>query len=201
MAEKTRQSKLKSACRERRREGAEKLARRESHQPMPAPATPPTTESKRLSVRSWRMRRTRPAPNAARTASSLARPEARTRRRFARFTQVTTRTSATIARKTVTTSGIVFEAFGSGRAMRSEIRVTVMSLFGCGKRVGEIIGDELERGARLSTCHAGTRASQDVKSMMAARGEHVSESENPNGRNTLILRECKGRKILLELRR
>ena len=47
------------------------------------PRTPPASESKRLSVSSWRMIRQRPAPSAARTAISLCRVEARAKSRFA----------------------------------------------------------------------------------------------------------------------
>ena len=48
-------------------------------------SAPPAKAKTRLSVRSWRTRRSRPAPMAERTASSLRRISARANSRFARF--------------------------------------------------------------------------------------------------------------------
>ena len=56
------------------------------------PSAPPSSASSRLSVRSWRSRRSRPAPSAVRTASSCRRTSARASSRLARFVHAMSRT-------------------------------------------------------------------------------------------------------------
>jgi hypothetical protein len=63
--------------------------------PSAKPKTPPVTESKTLSVSSWRTMRMRLAPRAERTASSRLRPVARTSSRLATLAQAMSSTRAT----------------------------------------------------------------------------------------------------------
>ena len=65
--------------------------------PSTSPIAPPTTESATLSVSNWRMIRPRPAPIAARMATSRLRAVARTSSRFATLAQAIRRTNATAA--------------------------------------------------------------------------------------------------------
>ena len=60
-----------------------------------SPATPPTADRTMLSVRSCRISRLRPAPNAVRIPTSRPRIEARARSRLARFTQAISNTKPT----------------------------------------------------------------------------------------------------------
>ena len=71
--------------------------------PQPAsskPSAPPRIPNKTLSVKSWRIKRAFPAPSAARTANSLARPLARASRRFAIFAQAISNTKPTAQNST-----------------------------------------------------------------------------------------------------
>ena len=65
--------------------------------PSTSPMAPPITESATLSVSSWRMIRPRPAPMAARSATSRLRAVARTSSRLATLAQAISRTNATAA--------------------------------------------------------------------------------------------------------
>ena len=65
--------------------------------PSTSPIAPPITDSATLSVSSWRMIRPRPAPIAARKATSRLRAVARTSSRFATLAQAIRRTNATAA--------------------------------------------------------------------------------------------------------
>ncbi len=65
--------------------------------PSTSPIAPPITDSATLSVSSWRMIRPRPAPIAARKATSRLRAIARTSSRFATLAQAIRRTNATAA--------------------------------------------------------------------------------------------------------
>ena len=67
--------------------------------PTAMPRAPPMTESTRLSVSSCRPMRRRPAPSAARTASSRARTLARAMSRLATFAQQMSSTKPTTPRK------------------------------------------------------------------------------------------------------
>jgi hypothetical protein len=58
-------------------------------------------ESIRLSVRSWRISRPRPAPSAVRMANSLLRVAARASHRFERFTQTIRRIRPTAHQSTI----------------------------------------------------------------------------------------------------
>ena len=61
------------------------------------PAIAPTIDSTRLSAMNCRISRPRPAPSAARNASSLCRPSARISSRLARFAQAMSSTNPTAA--------------------------------------------------------------------------------------------------------
>ena len=65
-----------------------------------SPRAPPTSASTRLSVRSCRRRRERPAPIAVRSAISRSRVEARASRRLATLAQAISSTKATAASRT-----------------------------------------------------------------------------------------------------
>ena len=65
------------------------------HTPIPSPATPPQSASKRLSVRNCRIKRKRLAPSAARIAISRPREAVRASSRFATFTHATSSTMPT----------------------------------------------------------------------------------------------------------
>src|ERR1017187_3616049 len=65
--------------------GHARRSKSEPHSASRKPAIPPSDESNRLSARVWEVRRPRLAPNAARTANSLARAEARASKMFATF--------------------------------------------------------------------------------------------------------------------
>ena len=65
--------------------------------PSTSPIAPPITDSATLSVSNWRMIRPRPAPIAARRATSRLRAVARTSSRFATLAQAISRTNATAA--------------------------------------------------------------------------------------------------------
>ena len=60
------------------------------------PAAPPASDSKVLSVRSWRISCPRPAPSAARTASSRSRRSRRASERFATLAHAMSSTSAVV---------------------------------------------------------------------------------------------------------
>ena len=62
---------------------------------------PPIAESTRLSVRSWRMTRRRPAPSAERIASSRVRTVARASSRLATLAQQMRSTNPTTPRKSI----------------------------------------------------------------------------------------------------
>jgi hypothetical protein len=64
---------------------------------MTTPSTPPIADTTRLSVTSWRTMRPRPAPSAARIASSLWRAVPRASCRCATLTHAISRTSPTAA--------------------------------------------------------------------------------------------------------
>ena len=68
-----------------------------AHQPMPTPATAPSTLMTRLSVRSCATRRPRDAPSAVRTANSRWREAPAASSRLARFAQAISSTSPTAA--------------------------------------------------------------------------------------------------------
>ena len=68
-----------------RSEGANESSAERPSRARTSPATPPSTATMTLSVRSWRTMRARPAPIAARIETSRMRPSPRTRRRFATF--------------------------------------------------------------------------------------------------------------------
>ena len=61
-----------------------------------SPAALPATHNSRLSQRNCRIRRPTPAPSAARTATSFARPADRDRSRFARFEHAISSTKTTV---------------------------------------------------------------------------------------------------------
>src|SRR5690349_8569484 len=73
--------------------------RAEEAQASPNPSRPPARDRTRLSVRSWRAKRNRPAPSAVRTANSRWRPQALTRSRFATLAQAMSRTTPTAAKR------------------------------------------------------------------------------------------------------
>ena len=72
-----------------------------------SPATPPARPSTTLSARNCCTSRQRPAPSAARTATSRVRPLARASSRLATFTQATRRTSVT-APSRISSAGRMF---------------------------------------------------------------------------------------------
>ena len=78
----------------------EDCSTRTPHQAAARPAAPPARASRTLSVRSWRTTRHRPAPSAARMASSRRRPPARISSRLATFAHATSSTSATAPSRT-----------------------------------------------------------------------------------------------------
>ena len=72
--------------------------------PTPSPSAHPMADSTRLSVSSWRMTRRRPAPSAARMASSRVRTVARASSRLATLAQQMRSTKPTTARKSIDVS-------------------------------------------------------------------------------------------------
>ena len=88
------------------------------------PSTPPAEESTRDSARNCRMRRPRPAPRAARTASSLRRADVRVNSNPATFAQATSRSRPTApksVKKAVRTSPTMASAKG---ATAASVRLT-----------------------------------------------------------------------------
>ena len=83
---------------------------------IPKPTAEPSPESRRLSVRSWRTMRPRPAPIAKRTAISRRRVVQRASSRFAMLTHAISRTIITSARRRPANSDTVPPISGSSRA-------------------------------------------------------------------------------------
>ena len=77
---------------------------RTPHVASTSPSAPPITDSKTLSVRSWRSSRPRAAPSALRTAISACRAFERARSRFAMFAHAMSSTNTTAPRRI--TSGL-----------------------------------------------------------------------------------------------
>ena len=84
--------------------GANARIRSRVHTASSRPARPPAHATMKLSIRSKRARRTRPAPSARRMPSSRYRPAERASIRPAMFAQAMSRTTATAAR--IITSGV-----------------------------------------------------------------------------------------------
>ena len=79
--------------------GATDISARTPHDPSSSPAAPPRSESTTLSASSWRIKRARPAPSAARTAISPVRVVARASRRFDTLTQAISITKPTAPKR------------------------------------------------------------------------------------------------------
>ena len=121
----TRQSRLRFSSTGTGRGGRRAIARSVAQAARTTPPRPATSESRTLSVRSWRRSRPRLAPRASRTAVSRRRAVARASRRPATLVQAMSRTSPTTARsrpRKVTTAP---RAPGKTRAPLSGTTVTL----------------------------------------------------------------------------
>ena len=91
-------------------------------QPTPIPSVPPIADSTTLSVTSWRTILRRPAPSAARTASSRVRAVARASRRLATLAQQMSSTKPTTPRNSIDVTlrslPIIVSCIGSSRTLR-----------------------------------------------------------------------------------
>ena len=86
----------------------------------PRPISPPATARSVLSVSSWRTSRPRPAPSAARIASSRLRRSMRASIRFATFAQAISRTQPTAPSST--------SSVGRARSVSSSPRLTAVAV-------------------------------------------------------------------------
>jgi len=85
---------IDGACAMGSEAGTNRVSKRTAPAATSTPAAPPVSASTRLSVISWRTRRSRPAPMAVRTASSRCRANPRAINRFARFAQAISSTQS-----------------------------------------------------------------------------------------------------------
>ncbi len=90
-----------------------------------SPATPAMAARTRLSIRSWRLIRSRPAPSAERTAISRPRSAARASSRFATFAHAISRTNSTAT----LTMEVASRNSVSNRASSSRTRFTPTDWF------------------------------------------------------------------------
>ena len=137
----------------------------ELHFPISAPAAPPSRASMMLSVSNWRIKRTRLAPMAARTASSLRRVVARTSRILATLTQATSRTRITSPMKMEATSGICRGGFRFRTAQRFRIEVELHAFIRIGILHGELLRDNLKGCKPLLQADAGLQAGERMQRM------------------------------------
>ena len=92
-----------------------------------SPSRPPGVDTIRLSVNIWRIRRSRPAPNAARTASSRRRSNERAISRFARLAQAMRRTHKDAPSSTLSISWL-----RAGMSLRKAMAAIPMSAISLG---------------------------------------------------------------------
>ena len=132
------------------------------------PRKPPVSESARLSVSSWRMIWKRPAPSAARVASSRFLAEARTSRRLATLAQAMRRTRPTAPSRT-SRGCRVSPTIDSCRDAHCEAILWAES---AGIFAAELVDGEFQLRVGLLQGHAGLEARGDGEVMgHVLRGE------------------------------
>ena len=128
----------------------------------PMPITPPAAPISRLSVRSCRTSRPRPAPIAARSAISRSRTDARASSRFATFVHAISSTQATAPSSTRI----------AGRIRPTDLLAVAGDVdavaFLPGKPLEDAGVDALEVRLRLLDRHAGLHAADDLEPQRSA---------------------------------
>jgi len=109
--------------------GSPATMRRLPHTAIIHPSTPPIAAMTRLSVRSCRRIRPRPAPSAERTASSALRESARARSRLATFTHAIRRTKPTTTVRRIEACTAMSPATSSRSVFTSAVQPSLVS--GC----------------------------------------------------------------------
>jgi hypothetical protein len=94
--------------------------------PRSKPPRPPRSASTTLSTNTCRINRQRPAPSAARTVNSCARPAIRASRRLAKFAQAIRRTKPTAPKRT-RSAGRMFPTIRSCNETRTVWRFLLSS--------------------------------------------------------------------------